>query len=60
MELTERTLQSPGEESATLPEAGMRKRNAHYLGLETLGCCPTQEANSGIQRQEDEQWESRG
>lgn len=50
MEQTERTLQSPGEESASLPEAGMRERNAHYLSLETLGCCPTQGANGGMRR----------
>lgn len=49
-ERTERTLQSPGEESAPLPEAGMRERNAHYLSLEALGFCPTQEANGGIPR----------
>lgn len=31
MEQTERTLQSPGEESAPFSEAGMQERNAHYL-----------------------------
>lgn len=52
MEQTERTLQSPGEESAALPQAGMRERNAHYLSLATPGFCPVQEANSGIRRRE--------
>lgn len=47
MEQTERTLRSPGEESAHLSEAGMQDRNAHYLSLETLGLRPTQEATVG-------------
>lgn len=50
MEETERTLQSPGEESARLSEAGMRERNAHYLSLETLGSSPMQEATVGCER----------
>lgn len=56
MEQTERTLQPPGEESASLPEAGMREWNAHYLSLETLGFCPTQGANSGIRRRGARGW----
>lgn len=47
MEQTERTLQSPGEESAPLSGAGMQERNAHYLSLETPGLHPTQEATVG-------------
>lgn len=37
MEQTERTLRSPGEESAPLSEARMQERNTHYLSLEALG-----------------------
>lgn len=47
MEQTERTIQSPGEKSAPLSEAGKQERNAHYLSLETLGLHPTQEATVG-------------
>lgn len=44
MEQTERTLRSPGEESAPLSET---ERNAHYLSLGTLGLGPAQEATVG-------------
>ncbi len=54
MKQTERTLQSPGEESAPLSEAGMQERNAHYLSLETLGLHPTQEATVGDGGRRDE------
>lgn len=63
MEPTERTLQSPGEESAPLSEAGMRERNAHYLSLDTPGFCPTQEATVGYGGEREEHrmssWQAR-
>lgn len=52
MEQTERTVRSPGEESASLPRARMRERNAHYSSLETPGVCPVQKANSRIRRRQ--------
>lgn len=55
MEQTERTLQSPGEESAPLSGAGMQEKNAHYLRLEILGLCPTQEATVGDRGGAEEQ-----
>lgn len=55
MEQTERILQSPGEESAPLSEAGMQERNAHYLSSETPGLCPTQEATVGDGGEREEQ-----
>lgn len=55
MKQTERTLQSPGEESAPLSEAGMQERTAHYLSLETLGLHPAQEATVGDRGGREEQ-----
>ena len=55
MEPTERTLQSPGEESAPVSET---MRNAHCLGLETLGLRPTKEGTGEMEEgggAEDEQ-----
>lgn len=61
MERTERTLLSPGEESAPLSEARMQERNAHYLSLETLGLRPTQDAtvgDAGKEEQRTSSWQS--